>query len=126
MFNYTEFCIMCNSILHNVTKLHTFGVEMQEETYSERLRKFRSKLGLSVAKLAAVTGIPARTISSYERGEYKPSFDFLSAMYELFEMNINWIISGVGQMKNPKKFEDVEDVMEAKVMAILKKQGVIE
>ena len=98
---------------------------MQEQTYSERLKIFRSKLGLSVAKLADATGIPARTISSYERGEYKPSFDFLSAMYELFEMNVNWVISGIGKMKNPKQYEEVEDVMELKVLEILKKQGVI-
>lgn len=98
---------------------------MEKQKYSERLKMFRVKLGLSVAKLADATGIPARTISSYERGEYKPSFDFLSVMYELFELNANWVISGVGQMKNPKKYEDVEDVMESKVLEILKEKGII-
>ena len=99
---------------------------MEKKEYPERLKKIRSKIGLSVAKLAEATGIPARTISSYERGEYKPSYDFLSAMYELFDINVNWVISGIGSMKNVPKYEDVESDMEAKVLAILKKKGVIE
>ena len=122
MFNYTKSCIKCNVILYNVTKLHIFGVEM----YSENLKKLRKKMGLSVAKLADLLEMPARTITVYEREESAPSWKLFVQLNNKANVNLNWFVSGEGQMFNAPKFEDVEDVMEAKVMAILKKQGVIE
>lgn len=121
MFNYTKSCIKCNVILYNVTKLHIFGVEM----YAENLKKLRKKMGLSVAKLADLLEMPARTITVYEREESAPSWKLFVQLNNKANINLNWFVSGEGQMFNAPKFEDVEDVMEAKVMAILKKQGVI-
>lgn len=108
-------------ILYNVTKLHIFGVEM----YAENLKKLRKKMGLSVAKLADLLEMPARTITVYEREESAPSWKLFVQLNNKANINLNWFVSGEGQMFNAPKFEDVEDVMEAKVMAILKKQGVI-
>ena len=122
MFNYTKSCIKCNVILYNVTKLHIFGVEM----YAENLKKLRKKMGLSVAKLADLLEMPARTITVYEREESAPSWKLFVQLNNKANVNLNWFVSGEGQMFNAPKFEDVEDVMEAKVMSILRKQGVIE
>ena len=105
-----------------VTKLHTFGVEM----FGERLKKIRKNLTFTQEKIACELGMAARTYASYERDENNPPYSMLLLLLQKYNVNLNWFVSGEGQMFNAPKFEDVEDVMEAKVMAILKKQGVIE
>ena len=94
--------------------------------YAENLKKLRKKMGLSVAKMADKLAMSASTLTAYEREERTPSWQLFTQLYLNANVNLNWFVSGEGQMFNAPKFEDVEDVMEAKVMAILKKQGVIE
>ena len=94
--------------------------------YAENLKKLRRKMGFSVAKMADKLAMSASTLTAYERKERTPSWQLFIQLYLNANVNLNWFVSGEGQMFNTPKFEDVEDVMEAKVMAILKKQGVIE
>ena len=76
--------------------------------------------------MAEILDIPARTLTVYERYESAPSWKLFERLYSKVDVNLNWFVSGEGQMFNAPKYEDVESDMEAKVMAILKKQGVIE
>ena len=94
--------------------------------YVENLKKLRKKLRYSIDVMADLLEIPARTLGGYERNERVPSIDLAVRLKNKLNVNLNWFVSGEGQMFNARKVEDVEDVMEAKVMAILKKQGVIE
>ncbi|MBQ8635325.1 helix-turn-helix transcriptional regulator [bacterium] len=94
--------------------------------YAENLKKLRKKLRYSIDVMANLLEIPSRTLGGYERSERIPSIDLATRLRNKLNVNLNWFVSGEGQMFNAPKFEDVEDVMEAKVMAILRKQGVIE
>ena len=94
--------------------------------YVENLKKLRKKLRYSIDELATLLDIPARTLGGYERNERVPSIDLAVRLKNKLNVNLNWFVSGDGQIFNAPKFEDVEDVMESKVLAILKKQGVIE
>ena len=67
-------------------------------TISRRLREFRAKNRLTSAELANILGIPARTIGSYERDEVAPGTKFYELMIEKFNININWLLTGIGTM----------------------------
>ena len=93
--------------------------------YAENLKKIRKELGLTVAELGAKIGISPNNISSYERNLRCPSMDFGVQLYEKLNINLNWFVSGEGEMFNSPKFEAVQDELEQKVLGILKKNGVL-
>ena len=93
--------------------------------YKERIKEIRSKLNLSVAKLADKIDIPARTITGYERGERTPSVEFLASLSKILNVNANWFLTGQGEMFNAPKYEDVKDDFRLQVEQILKEKGLI-
>lgn len=93
--------------------------------YQERIKEIRTKLNLSVAKLADKIGIPARTITGYERGERTPSIEFLANLSTILNVNANWFITGNGEMFNKKEPSVDNEELEQKVVEVMKKYGVI-
>lgn len=93
---------------------------------SENLKKLRKHLGLSMAKFADKVEISAVTLTNYERGERTPSAPFFIQLHKNLNVNLNWLVSGVGEMfiENKPSFNDGE--LEAKVVEYMKKYGVIE
>lgn len=65
---------------------------------AERIRKIRQELGLTILELSKKINVSDRTISNYERGERKPSVDYLTLLYEHLNANPVWLISGKGEM----------------------------
>lgn len=79
----------------------------------ERIRKIRQECDLTIFQLSDKIGIPNRTISNYERGERKPSVEYLTLLYEHLNANPEWLLSGRGEM-----FTDKEKTsLQAKVSA---------
>ncbi len=93
--------------------------------YQERIKEIRTKLNLSVAKLADKIGIPARTITGYERGERTPSMEFLASLSTILNVNANWFVTGEGEIFNPPKFEQVQNELALEVRKILREEGLI-
>lgn len=91
----------------------------------ENLKKIRKKLGLSVAKLSDRIEIPAMTLTNYERGERTPSAQLFIQLNKKLNINLNWFVSGEGEMFNAPKYEDVKDEFEKRVEEILKKKGLV-
>ena len=91
-----------------------------------RIKEIRKKLQLSQEAMGEILGSGKSYISAVENDKSKLSIESLVKLLVNHQVNINYILAGVGNPILAPKFEDVEDVMEAKVMAILKKQGVIE
>lgn len=94
--------------------------------YADRIKQLRTNLGLSVAKMADKMDMSQRTLTSYEHNERVPSAPFFTQLYKTFDVNLNWFVSGKGEMFNKKPFEQVEDQLEQKVVEVMKKYGVIE
>lgn len=65
---------------------------------AERIRLVREHLTLSQKQFGQEIGIPLTTVSKYERGEVKPSFDILSNIGKRFSVNLNWLLAGKGEM----------------------------
>ncbi|MCD7779203.1 MAG: helix-turn-helix transcriptional regulator [Candidatus Gastranaerophilales bacterium] len=71
----------------------------------KRIREIRKTLHLTAAELAEELCIPVRTIGSYERSEAQPGPKFLNALIDKFCVNINWLLSGKGNMFISQKTE---------------------
>lgn len=64
--------------------------------YGEKLQKIRKSLNLSQEEMAQKTNTSYRAYTSYERGDRKPSFEFLQNLALNFEVNLNWLIANSG------------------------------
>lgn len=96
------------------------GFNMKEN----RLQKIRKKLKLSQEEIADETNITYRAYTSYERGDRKPSFEFLVKLVEKYNVNLNWLIAGNGEMFNALQYEDVKDEILNEVNQVLVKYGI--
>ena len=67
-------------------------------SFQERLKLLIEKLGLSIKDFAKATGIPYRTVQYYLSGKTIPGADKLEKMCAKFGININWLLTGEGEM----------------------------
>ena len=67
-------------------------------TVGKRIKRLKNKLNITSSVLADKLSIPVRTIGSYERDEVPPSEKFLNALITKFHVNINWLLTGNGEM----------------------------
>lgn len=86
---------------------------------SDRLKTFREHKKLSQKQLAESIGTALTRISEYERDKVKPSSEILSKLAEIHNLNINWLLTGKGDMfldeteEKPKIIEKCDEVREA-------------
>ena len=71
---------------------------MPESQIKDRLKKVREYLGLSQQEMADKLEILVTTISKYERGIINPASNFLIKIHSIFNINLNWLIAGQGNM----------------------------
>ena len=84
-----------------------------------RLKTLREDLKITLEKMHKITGFSTSLISAAENGLKKPSAIYLSALLELYNVNLNWVFTGKGpiflpqvQEKNGKvHFADTYDEM---------------
>ena len=63
-----------------------------------RIKKIRQTLKISQTEYAELTHTSQSNISKYERNELKPTIDFLINLHERLNVNINWVLTGKGQI----------------------------
>lgn len=63
-----------------------------------RIKLIRLKLGMNQGEFARKINIVQQQLSKYERGENKPSSDFLAMLASKTDTNINWLLTGIGEM----------------------------
>jgi SOS-response transcriptional repressor LexA len=71
---------------------------MEKIIFSAKIRQFRDALGLRQTEFALKLGIPRTSLINYEKGTSIPSIDFLVLLKEKFNLNVNWFLTGNGQM----------------------------
>lgn len=94
--------------------------------FGEKLHEIRRKLKLSQEEMSADTGVTYRAYTSYERGDRKPSFEFLIQLALKFNVNLNWLIANKGipfEDENRPLFEDFKKDVLNEVKLILKEKG---
>lgn len=65
---------------------------------AQNLAIVRKNINSNAASFAKEVGIPYTTFIKYERGERKPSFELLEYLVDVYNVNLNYIFSGQGQM----------------------------
>ncbi len=74
---------------------------------NNRLKQFRIALKLQQGEFAQKLGIYQQQLSKYEGGHNKPSIEFLIKLNEIFNLNIDWLLTGKGNMfiNQPQEYE---------------------
>jgi transcriptional regulator with XRE-family HTH domain len=72
-------------------------IETKEEIGS-RFRQFRESIGKAQHELAAELKISQSTIANIERGKAFPNINYLHYFYNNYQLNINWLLIGRGEM----------------------------
>lgn len=72
---------------------------MYVDTFAEKLKSARKKMGFTQKDVALETGIPQSTISKYENKELEPSIEFLGMLADLYEVSADWLIGTKGRNK---------------------------
>jgi transcriptional regulator with XRE-family HTH domain len=91
---------------------------------SGRVRIVREKLELSQEKFAIGLGVSRSYVMTIESGRAEPSFSFVTALRNTYQVNINWIITGEGGMFLPSKssiFDDINSTVPVQPVVILQK-----
>ena len=64
----------------------------------KRLKMVREKKRITQAELGKKLGIKFQHVSKYERGETVPTWENLIKLNDLYDVNINWLLTGRGKM----------------------------
>ena len=95
------------------------------DTQGKRLKKIRLALNLSQEEFGQLFEIGKQFVSLMENDKSFMNNDKLVKLLLDFNVNINYLLCGIGPMFLPPKYEDVEDELTQKVEAILKKDRII-
>lgn len=67
-------------------------------TIAKRLKEFKSIMHLTSLEVSKELDISVRTFGSYERDEALPGSKFYYMLINKYNVNVNWLISGIGTM----------------------------
>lgn len=72
---------------------------------NQRIKILRAHLKLDQKDFAAEIGISKQVLSNVEKDKNKPSYLLLESVFNRFKVNLNWLVSGEGEMdfKDKKK-----------------------
>jgi transcriptional regulator with XRE-family HTH domain len=59
-----------------------------------RLKEIRKSLKLKQPEFSAKLGVSQSFLSGVEQGSLKPSFQLLLSLYTIYNVNINWLLTG--------------------------------
>jgi transcriptional regulator with XRE-family HTH domain len=76
----------------------THDAEDASTIFPDRLRKARDKRELSQSQLAEKAGLPPSSISHFESGARKPSFDNLRRLANALNVSTDYLLGRVDQM----------------------------
>ena len=74
------------------------GISDQDNVFGQRLREARKNRGLEQQKLAEMVGLPPSSISHFESGSRKPSFDNLRALAQKLDVTTDYLLGRVEHM----------------------------
>ena len=94
------------------------------ETIGQRFKKIRQAKYLSQNDFGANLKMSKSGISAVENDKVFLSVDVLRTLFFDFDVNLNYLIVGKGDMFNPPEYVYVKDEILREVNEILKKYGV--
>lgn len=95
------------------------------ETQGSRLKKIRKELKLSQEEFGKQIGLTRAAIAAVEADNNKFSNDVLCKLILTFDVNVNYLLVGKGNIFNAPEFEQVKDELAQQVRQILREEGLI-
>lgn len=65
---------------------------------NERLKQVIESKNLNIKEFSELSGIPYRSVQNYLRNEREPNVETLTKLKEMMNININWLLTGEGEM----------------------------
>lgn len=93
-------------------------------TQGERLKEIRLALRLNQEEFGAIFNIKKQFVSSLESNKTFLNNDKLVKLLLDYNVNINYLLGGIGEPFNPAQFEDVKDEILKEVEEMLKRRGI--
>ena len=81
---------------------------MEPTEIGKRIKMLRAYLGMNQTDFAAKIGSAQNTITGYESGRRNPSGQVLELICQTFNVNRKWLLSGEGDMLQPKTSEELD------------------
>lgn len=78
----------------------------------ERIRKVRNNFGLPQLDFCKSLNVSKPTLSDVENGKSKPSFDILFGLSSQFNVNLDFILYGIGPMFHDELFKELSNLCE--------------
>lgn len=92
-------------------------------TMGQRIRLVRNELKLSQEQFGAIFDAGKSYISAVENDKSKLSVDNLVKLLVDYDVNMNFVMGGVGNPFNAPKFESVKDEIMEQVKKMLDERG---
>lgn len=81
---------------------------MEPTEIGKRIKMLRAYLGMNQTDFATKIGSAQNTITGYESGRRNPSGQVLELICQTFNVNRKWLLSGEGDMLQPKTSEELD------------------
>lgn len=95
-------------------------------TVGERIQDLRKKKGYSQEKLAAHLNMSRQAVAKWEQNVCEPSLDCLTSMAELFEVDLDYLITGkVAEEKTEEAIREKETIIIKEKDHLLDKKDII-
>ncbi|MBE5733178.1 MAG: helix-turn-helix domain-containing protein [Clostridiales bacterium] len=95
-------------------------------TVGERIQDLRKKKGYSQEKLAAHLNMSRQAVAKWEQNVCEPSLDCLTSMAELFEVDLDYLITGkVAEEKAEEVIREKETIIIKEKEHLLDKKDII-
>jgi transcriptional regulator with XRE-family HTH domain len=95
------------------------------ENQGERLKKIRKELKLSQEEFGKQLGLTRAAIAAVEANNNKFSNEVLCKLAMNFDVNLNYLLVGKGNIFNAAEFEQAQVELAQEVRKILRAEGLI-
>ena len=69
--------------------------------FSQIVKQLRLERGMTQQELANMVGLTKVTISQYETGKRKPSFEMIEALADVFHVDMNYLLGFTDKISRP-------------------------
>lgn len=76
----------------------------------QRIVYLRENLGINQSNFAIGLGIKRPTLAGYEKGSFPPHTDFLIKTHKIYNVNIDWLLTGEGEMFLSRQEKALENI----------------
>jgi transcriptional regulator with XRE-family HTH domain len=95
------------------------------KSIGQRLLAVRKHFNLNQEEIGKITGYSKSLISAAEKGEKKPSSQYLYGLLTQFDVDVNWILTGKGEMLPDSHNESPEDKDVNELFKMMKKVKIL-